>query len=102
MGCRLMDSDVLSWRKNILYEIKCSFPIYTPSQSRAGAKKGSSDCGVSEYSERPKNQLFEVDKDLRSCDWRRTRKRGRDTERWSRPRGPGCKGSVSSLEQQEL
>src|SRR6202042_1523735 len=102
MGYRQMDSDVLSWRKDILYAIKCSSSIYTPSQSRASAKKGSSDCGVSEYSERPKNQLFEVDKDLRSCDGRRTCKRVRDPERWSRPRGPGCKSSVSSLEQQDL
>src|SRR5258705_13704412 len=85
-----------------LYEIKWSSLIYTPSQSRASAKKGSSDRGVSEYSERPKNQLFEVDKDLRSCDWRRACKRDRHPERWSRAGDSGCKGSVSPLEQQDM
>jgi acyl-CoA reductase-like NAD-dependent aldehyde dehydrogenase len=32
--------------KGPLYEVKWSFPIYNPSQSRASAKKGSSDRGV--------------------------------------------------------
>src|SRR5260370_40322268 len=86
--------------KGLLYELKCS--SYTPSQSRASAKKGSSERGVSECSERPKNRLFQADKDLRSCDWGRTRKRDRDPERWSRPGGQGRKGSASPLEQQDL
>src|SRR5882757_7578269 len=85
-----------------LYEVKWNSPVYTPSQSRASAKKGSSDRGVSEYSERQKDRLFEVDKDLRSCDRRRACKRVRDPERWSRPGGRGCKGSVSCLEQKDL
>src|ERR1700720_3049140 len=78
------------------------FTTHTPSQSKTSAKKGSSDRGVSEYSERQKNRLFEADKNLRSCNWRRTCKCDRHPEGWSRPGGPGCKGSVSPLEQQDL
>src|SRR6267143_2082882 len=92
---RKMTLLITAWRKDLLYELESSSHTYTPSQSRASAKKGSSDRGVSEYSERPKNRLFQADKDLRSCDWGRTCKRDRHPERWSRPGDPGRKGSVS-------
>src|SRR6185295_18879305 len=74
----------------------------TPSESQASTKKGSSDRGVSECSERQKSRLFQADKDLRSCDRRRTCKRGRHPERWPRQGKPCRKGSVCPLEQQEL
>src|ERR1700729_4322053 len=80
-----------------LDELKSSYPVYTPSQSRASTEKGSSDCGLSQYCERPKNRVFQANKDFRSSDRRRTGKRHRHAERWSRPGDPGCKGSISSL-----